>query len=102
MKIKLMKDFFSFNLKRKSFLYFQKQYNRLYLNSSKTIMQILGKLLLLIVVVCYISTAYGKPKNVQNTVVEQATKIKDNVVKTVSDGAKTGAKVAGDAAKTAG
>jgi hypothetical protein len=65
-------------------------------------MQILGKILLLIVAVCYISTAYGKQKNVKDTVVEQATQIKDKVVKTVSDGAKTGAKVAGDAAKTAG
>jgi hypothetical protein len=83
-------------------------------------MQILGKLLLLIFVGCYISTAYGKQKTVKDnvveqathikdTVVEQATHFKDNVVDTVSDGVTTGAKfaaegvkVASDAAKTAG
>jgi len=71
-------------------------------------MHILGKLLLLIVIVCSISTAYSK-QNVKQTVVEQATQIKDNVVDKVSDGVKvaadgmkTGAKRASDAAKTAG
>ena len=72
-------------------------------------MQILGKLLLLFAIVCYISTAYGKEKTVKDTVVEQATQIKDNVVDKVSDGVKiaaegvrAGSKVASDAAKTAG
>jgi hypothetical protein len=65
-------------------------------------MQILGKLLLLIVVVCYVSTAYGKQNTVKDSVVKQATQIKDDVVDTVSDGVKTGAKVISDAAKTAG
>lgn len=65
-------------------------------------MKTLDKILLILVVVCYISTAYGKQKDVKETVVEQAKQIKDNVVDAVNDGVKTGAKVAGDAAKTAG
>lgn len=72
-------------------------------------MQILGKLFLLLAVVCLTSTAYGKEKTVKDTVVEQATQIKDNVVDKVSDGVKkaaegvkVGSKVASDAAKTAG
>ncbi len=61
-------------------------------------MQVLGKILLLIVVACYVTTIYAKTQTVKDTVVEGATNIKD----TVSDGAKTGAKIAADAAKNAG
>jgi hypothetical protein len=73
--------------------------------SKKIIMQILGKLLLSIVIVCYISTAYGKQKTVTDTVVEGATHLKDNVVEGAThlkDNVVDGAKVAADAAKTAG
>jgi hypothetical protein len=62
-------------------------------------MQFLGKLSLLIVIVCYVSTTYGKQKTVTDTVVEGATHIKDNVVDAVSDGVKTGAKLASDGVK---
>jgi len=62
-------------------------------------MQMLGNLSLLIVIVCYVSTTYGKHKTVTDTVVEGATHIKDNVVDTVSDGVKTGAKIATDGVK---
>jgi hypothetical protein len=53
-------------------------------------MQILGKVLLLIVLACYVS---AKSKTVKDTVVDGATHLKDNVV----DGVKTGAKLATDA-----
>ena len=53
-------------------------------------------------VILHPDESYIKQKNVKDTVVEQATHVKDNVVNTVSDGVKTGAKVASDAAKTAG
>jgi hypothetical protein len=61
-------------------------------------MQIFGKILLLIVAVCYISTVYGKEKNVRDTVVDTVS----DGVKKATDGVKVGAKVATDAAKTAG
>jgi hypothetical protein len=61
-------------------------------------MQILGKVSLLFVVVCYISTAYGKEKTVRDTVVDTVS----DGVKTAKDGVKVGAKHASDAAKTAG
>ncbi|CAF3195125.1 unnamed protein product [Rotaria socialis] len=54
-------------------------------------MKISGKILLLIVFVCYISTAYGRQKT-----------IKDTVIDTVSASAKSGAKLATDTTKTAG
>ncbi len=57
-------------------------------------MQVLGKILLLIVVACYVTTIYAE----SNTVVDGATHIKD----TVSDGVETGAKVTTDAVKNAG
>lgn len=61
-------------------------------------MQILGKILFVIFISCFILTINAKSKTVTDTVVEGATNIKD----TVADGVKTGAKVAADAAKNAG
>jgi len=61
-------------------------------------MQVLGKILLLIVVACYVTTIYAESKTVKDTVVDGATHIKD----TVSDGVETGAKVTTDAVKNAG
>ncbi len=58
-------------------------------------MQILGKVLLLIVLACYVSIINAKSKTVKDTVVDGATHLKDNVV----DGVKTGAKLATDAGK---
>jgi len=57
-------------------------------------MQTFNKILLFIVVICYISTAFGKQKTVKDTVSEG--------VKKATDGVKVGAKVASDAAKNAG
>jgi hypothetical protein len=57
-------------------------------------MQTLGNILLLIVVVCYVSTIFAKSKTVKDSVIDGATNIKH----TVSEGAK----VAADAAKNAG
>lgn len=72
-------------------------------------MQTLGKLLFVLVLLCYIATSDAKSKTVQENIVDGATHLKDNVVKeaaevkeTLSDGVKTGAKVAADAAKHAG
>ncbi len=72
-------------------------------------MQVLGNILLLIFVSCYVLTINAESKTVKDTVVEGATHIKDTVVEgatnikdTVADGVKTGAKVAADAAKNAG
>jgi hypothetical protein len=57
-------------------------------------MQNLGKVLLLLLLACYLSTIDAKTQTVKDTVVEGATNIKD----TVSDGAQ----VVTDAAKNAG
>lgn len=72
-------------------------------------MQIVGRRFFVLVLLCYISTSAAKSKTVQETIVDGATHLKDNVVKeaadikeTVSDGVKIGAKVAADAAKNAG
>ena len=66
-------------------------------------MQILGKILFFLVLLCYIATSDAKSKTVQEAVVDGATHLKDNVVKeTLSNGVKTAAKVAADAAKNAG
>jgi predicted phage-related endonuclease len=96
---------FSSGKKNSRFLYIFRtcaiRYNQTF---QKTIMQILGKLLLSIVVVCYISTAYGKHKTVKDNVVEGATHLKDNVVEGAThlkDNVVDGAKVAADAASSA-
>lgn len=69
----------------------------------------LGKILFFIVLLCYVSISDAKSKTVQENIVDGATHVKDNVVKEavevkekLSDGVKTGAKVAADAAKNAG
>ena len=60
-------------------------------------MQFSHKLFLTFVLICFVSTTYGKQKSVQDQVVEKATHIKD----TVADGVKTGSKLASDGAKAA-
>ena len=72
-------------------------------------MQAFRNVLLFVVIACYVSNTEAKSKTVKDTVVDGATHLKDNVVEgaahikdTVSDGVAAGAKVATDAAKTAG
>lgn len=72
-------------------------------------MQLSQKIFFTLAIICLISTAYGKQKTAKDKVVEGATHIKDTVADKVTDGVKTGAKlatdgakVAADAAKTAG